>query len=281
MNCFFPSCSEAITYCEANKSFGFYYSDDPTTTHNMHIHDCCEVLIALSPATSFIIDNKIYDVKRGSVFIVNQYQAHKVNSAGLKKFSRYVIQIHPAFLYSNSLDGINLAECFYGNISYVQLNESELQITLSLIEKINKDYGFGDPIYKKNKVIEFLLYLNNVFKTHNNQTHKSTQPETVKRAIAYINTHFNEKITLKNIAENSYISVTQLCRIFSKYCSTTVTKYLVSRRITEAKKMLLAGKNVTETAFSCGFDDYANFIRVFKNSVGTSPGKYAKSFIQQ
>ena len=41
--------------------------------------------------------------------------------------------------------------------------------------------------------------------------------------------------------------------------------------------MLQSGKNVTETAFACGFDDYANFIRVFKNTVGVPPGKYAKS----
>ncbi len=279
MDCFFPSCSEAIAYSEKNKSFGFYYSEDPTTTHNMHVHDCCEILIALSPATSFIIDNKIYDVKRGSLFIINQFQAHKISGVGIDKFSRYVMQVHPTFIYSNSMDGANLAESFYhNNNASITLNEEELLRVISLISDIKKDHGFGDALLKKNKATEFLLYINKIFKGHSSEKHKSTQPETVQRAIEYINTHFTEKLTLKSIADNNYVSVTQLCRLFNKYCSTTVTKYIVSRRITEAKKMLLSGKNVTETAFSCGFDDYANFIRVFKNTVGVPPGKYAKTF---
>ncbi len=279
MNYFFPSCSLAIAHSEENKSFGFYYSEDPTTTHNMHVHDCCEILLALSPATSFIVDNKIYDVKRGSLFIINQFQAHKISGADVETFSRYVMQVHPTFLYSNSMDEANLAECFYNNNnSAIILNEEEISKALSLIAEIKKDYEFGDALLKKNKATEFLLYINKIFKAHSSETHNSNQPETVQRAIEYINTRFTEKLTLKSIADNSYVSVTQLCRLFSKYCSTTVTKYIVSRRITEAKKMLLLGKNVTETAFSCGFDDYANFIRVFKNTVGVPPGKYSKLF---
>ncbi len=277
MNCFFPSCSDAIKYSDENKSFGFYYSEDPTTTHNMHVHDCCELLLALSPATSFIIDKKIHDVKRGSLFVINQYEAHKISATEVNYFVRYVMQIHPTFLHSNSMEGANLAECFYNaSNSSITLTEEEISTLLSMLSELKKDYGFGDALFKKNKATEFLLCVNLLFKTHAKDYHPSTQPETVQKAIEYINTHFTEKISLKDVADNSYISVTQLCRLFSKYCSTTVTKYIISRRITEAKKMLLSGKNVTETAFSCGFDDYANFIRVFKNTVGVPPGKYAK-----
>jgi AraC-like DNA-binding protein len=53
-----------------------------------------------------------------------------------------------------------------------------------------------------------------------------------------------------------------------------VAKYITSRRITEAKKLLSNGKNVTDTAIMCGFEDYANFIHVFKKHVGVTPGKY-------
>ena len=62
--------------------------------------------------------------------------------------------------------------------------------------------------------------------------------------------------------------------MFNRYCGTTVTKYIISKRITEAKKLLSNGKSVTETAFASGFNDYANFIRTFKKTVGVPPGKY-------
>ena len=38
---------------------------------------------------------------------------------------------------------------------------------------------------------------------------------------------------------------------------------------------LKKGESVSDTALSCGFSDYSNFIRTFKSIVGVSPGKYA------
>ena len=105
------------------------------------------------------------------------------------------------------------------------------------------------------------------------------QSKTVQLAIDFINNNYSQELTLEMIAKNSYVSVNQLCRLFNKYCSTTVTKYIISKRITEAKKMLSEGKNVTDTAFMCGFNDYANFIRVFKKAVGVPPGKYKNNSV--
>ena len=94
----------------------------------------------------------------------------------------------------------------------------------------------------------------------------------------YIDEHFKENIMLKDIAKNSYISVTHLCRLFKNNLGTTASKYITSKRISEAKKMLRKGKNVSEAAYECGFNDYSNFIRVFSSHVGISPGKYGKTF---
>ena len=54
-------------------------------------------------------------------------------------------------------------------------------------------------------------------------------------------------------------------------------KYIIGKRIAEAKKLLKAGNNVSDTALMCGFRDYSNFIRTFTASVGISPGRYSKN----
>ena len=99
---------------------------------------------------------------------------------------------------------------------------------------------------------------------------------SVQKAIEYINKNYSEPISLADVSAEAYVSVNQLCRLFNRYCGTTVSKYITSKRITEAKKLLSSGKSVTDAALMCGFDDYANFIRVFKKHVGTTPGKYGK-----
>ena len=93
-------------------------------------------------------------------------------------------------------------------------------------------------------------------------------------AIDYINTHYAQEFNLDIVAKIAYVSPTQLSRLFSRYCGTTVTKFIISKRIANAKKLLSEGHSVTDTAFLCGFGDYANFIRTFKKAVGVPPGKY-------
>ena len=220
-----------------------------------------------------------YTVEDGDIFIINQFEAHKSTSNPEKRFRRYIMQVHPEFLYANSTDKTNLSKCFYtrgNNVSNkITLSEIEIKRITTLIDSMRKPGEYGDDIIKGMAAIEILILLNSAFATHTS-AENDVGSGTIKTAIDYINKNFHRQLLLEEIAKNSYVSVNQLCRLFSKYCGTTVVKYIVSRRITEAKKLLSSGKSVTDTAIMCGFEDYANFIRVFKKHVGVTPGKYTR-----
>lgn len=273
----FSDCSEAIAFSIENKSFAVFHSEKPTTTLKMHVHDCCELFFCMSDGQSFIINDKVYDVKRGDVFVINPFEAHKVSFIrGGVYFHRYSIHIDPVFLYSNSDGECNLAECFFTTklSNRVRLDEEQLSEFSVLLQKITCDYDFGDAFYKKLCMLDILYKVNRLFLTNTVKDSTAFHLKAVQDVLSYIDRNYAENITLADIAKNSYLSVTQLCRIFKKYCLTTVMKYLTSKRIAAAKKMLAEGKSVTETAYACGFNDYANFIRTFKSIVKTSPGKY-------
>ena len=139
---------------------------------------------------------------------------------------------------------------------------------------MESDYGFGDDIIKRSLMSEILVDINRAVLMREGEEGKTPAHNAVGLAIDFINHNFENPITLETVAKASYLSVNQLCRLFSESCGTTVAKYITSKRITEAKKMLAAGKSVTETALQCGFGDYSGFIRVFKKNVGVTPGKY-------
>ena len=125
--------------------------------------------------------------------------------------------------------------------------------------------------------MQTLFAVNRINSTNSDRGGSPNKHRTVQLAIDYINNNYSGELTLETISKNAYVSANQLCKLFKMYCNTTVSKYIVSKRITEAKKLLAEGKSVTDTAFMCGFNDYANFIRVFKKTVGTPPGKYRAS----
>ena len=280
MSCMFEHCFEAVNYAATNKKFGFNYSDIQNPDQNIHIHDSCEVLLCIEGGQNFLINDKVYDVEDGDLFVINQFEAHKITSNPEKKFRRYIMQVHPEFLYLNSSDKTNLSHCFYTRgkdiSNKIRLTESERKKFIDYIKRLEAKNDFGDDIVENIVALEILLLINTAFASHT-AAEKTSGSGAIKAAIDYINKNFSQHLSLDTIAQNSYISVNQLCRLFNKYCGTTVSKYIVSRRITEAKKLLSSGKNVTDTAILCGFEDYANFIRVFKKHVGVTPGKYNSS----
>lgn len=276
MKCYFDTCGEAMENAAETKSFGFFYSDSKNQNQEVHIHECCEIFLCVTGGSSFLIDDKVYDISDGELFIINQFEAHKVVPDNRDRFSRYIMHVHPSFLYANSFGDISLSDCFYasGKTTKISLSSEEVQKLTGLFESIRTDYGYGDEMYKKLRALEILLEISRLSSTHHNHLLKEFSHKTVQLAIDYINENYSSDLTLEAVAKSAFVSTNQLSRLFNRYCGTTVNKYIISKRITEAKKMLAGGRSVTETAFACGFNDYANFIRAFKKAVGVPPGKY-------
>ncbi len=278
MNIYFDKCSEAQNYAIANKSFGIFYSDKSNPTSNIHTHECCEILYCKRGGRFFLIDDKIYEAKDGDIFVINQFEAHKITSEG-DIFERYVVQLHPEFLFSSSTDETDLSKCFYirneDTSCRICLEENERYEIEKMFSELEKDYDFGADVMHHSIMLRMLTLLNRIFLTSHTNEGKIGNKQ-LKNAIIYINEHLADELTLDVIAKNSYISVNQLCRLFKSTLGTTVMKYIIGKRISQAKKCLKNGYSVSETAFMCGFRDYSNFIRTFTGCVGISPGKYKK-----
>lgn len=280
MEVIFNKCKDAINHSLATNAYGIFYSDKGVTESLIHVHDCCEVMLCLRGGDTFLIDDNIYDVGEGDIFIINQFEPHKITFKENESFERYVFQIHPAFIYGNSTDQTDLSICFYtregSKNNRIRLNPKELSYMLTLVKRLKETYDFGDDIIKNITLAEILTLINTKFMEGAQLKEKSLSKSNkiIREAIGYINLHYSEDIKLSDIAANSYVSVNHLCNLFKKCLGTSVIKYLISKRISEAKKLLKSGKSISETAALCGFGDYANFIRTFKNMVGVSPGKY-------
>ena len=277
---FFESCAAAIENAVRTKTFGCFYHDADGITTDIHVHECCEVLLCFSGGKTFFIDDRVFDVGDGTLFLLNPFEAHKI-MADDRDFKRFVMQVHPAFLYGHSTESTDLSYAFFtrgsGISQKLTLSASELGYMSELIGALQTDNGYGDDVIKNARALEMIVFLNRIFR-EKNLRHDNTVcygNKTVETALRYINENFAGQLSLEIVAKHSYVSVNELCRLFKRHLGTTVTKYIQSKRIAEAKKRLSAGCSVGETARLCGFCDYANFIRSFKKIVGMPPGRYA------
>ena len=276
MNVFFEKCSDAVKFALDSRSFGIYHSTENNPNLNIHTHECCELLFCLRGGNNFLIDDEIYKVENNDLFVINQFEAHKITLMG--DVERYTVQLHPEYIFSNSTSETDLSACFYSRgkneSNRISLSDDEAEILVKLLSSINDCDGYGEDVMMNAYMMRILVLVNRFFL--NNHPASAIVGNRLAGAITYINQHLADELTLDTIAKNTYMSVNGLCRVFKQSLGTTVMKYIVGKRISQAKMYLKNGKSVSETAFLCGFHDYSNFIRTFTKAVGCSPGKYKK-----
>lgn len=109
---------------------------------------------------------------------------------------------------------------------------------------------------------------------------KSTKPlrNDIRDALQYIEDHYNEPISLNDVALHINISKNHLSFLFKKETGKTFSDYLIHYRINEAKKLLKHNSNysLSEIAEMTGFHDTSYFSKVFKKITQISPNQYKK-----
>lgn len=282
MNIVFPVCSDAIELATSTKTFACFYSHVPPPSNSIHMHNCCEILLCLKGSGTVFIDEKTYSLEPGNVYVANPFEAHMFMPEDPNGFERYILEIDPAFLYSTSTEKTDLGGCFFlrnTSISHkISLTDNQQDTILNLFESLRKENSFGDDIIKSLAATAIITFVNDYFvKQNRNFSYRSSlENKTVDTAVNYINRNYHMPLNLETVAKHSFVSVKELCRLFKKHLGTTVSKYILSKRISEAKKMLKSGMSVQQTAEKCGFSDYTSFIRAFGRAVGTAPGKYKR-----
>ena len=98
----------------------------------------------------------------------------------------------------------------------------------------------------------------------------------------YINTYYNENITLRHVAKIVNMNPNYISQIFKKSTGTTFSHYLTDLRISNAKKMLLSTDiSITDISMQTGFNDYFYFLKTFKKYTGCTPSDYREAYYRQ
>ena len=104
--------------------------------------------------------------------------------------------------------------------------------------------------------------------------------ERLKRVYAFVDTHYQRKIEITEVADLSHLTNEAFCRYFKKMTKLTFTQFVNHYRIDTAKKLLLLDKNITEACFECGFESLSYFNRTFKKVTGENPLAFKKRYIK-
>ena len=145
-----------------------------------------------------------------------------------------------------------------------------------------KAYGtLKSEIPTKQRVDTLIIPLCKMIELAYRKTEKDIREtdKLIDRILRYVRQNYKSSITAELICREFSCSRSYLSHTFKNAVGNSFSEYLIHLRINHAKHLLeFSSLNITEIAFSVGFNDSNYFSSVFKKHVGITPLAYRKQY---
>ena len=233
-----------------------------------HTHNCSELFYVIEGQGQFLIENQTYDL-----VIVNPNVLHTEVSLNASPLKYIVLGIEGLELSASTKEN----DTNFCIINLNSIKDTVLHYLQNMLAEIEtKKPGYDVVCQDLTEILIVLLGRQTNFSTILTPISKKTSRlcGSTKR---YIDTHYQENITLDQLAEINHVSKYHLAHAFAEEYGISPINYLISKRIAEAEHLL------TTTDFSLslisnttGFSSSSYFAQIFKKQKGISPTEYRK-----
>lgn len=275
------------TYLLPFASYGTIIPDN-LTFFPAHWHDEMEIIFVKQGRCTYYINFKPYEACEGDIIIVPPTIIHS--------FEQYKTEGFAGFSLVFSLNMVNNSTVDACSVKYfmpIFNNEIILQIHIksedehgkeirSVIKKIlNAYYGKKSCYELKLKIylMELFTYLfqHELYEEFGKKSSFIKLSDNTKIVITYIEEHYSEKISLKNLAELTNQSLYNFAHSFKHCTGQSPLEYINQYRLSIAAKQLETTDNaIINIAIDNGFNNVSYFNRAFKAKFCMTPTQYRK-----
>jgi AraC family transcriptional regulator, arabinose operon regulatory protein len=139
------------------------------------------------------------------------------------------------------------------------------------LSRIIHDEDLAAVLERKNIILDMVLGL---FKSARESAPHRGRDDLMEKVITFLTDHYTVEMSIETVSKKFNLSYPHFRRLFKQYTGRSPREFVTALRISRAKELLSQGRSVKETAALVGYDDLFYFMRVFKKTVGISPGKF-------
>jgi AraC-like DNA-binding protein len=226
-----------------------------------------------------------YEVKAGDLVIINNNEIHYGETL-CQHLIYYIVKVDLNFLLSSQVDFCQtkyINPLLQGRIRF-QNHITQNDQLAEQIQQIVKEYNqqeIGCELAIKEHIYHIIVLLLRQYQQerfHNNGYDRQQKAmHHLRTVLEYIDQHYNENISLTQLANLANMSNQHFCRIFKSITGKRPVDYINYLRINKAVMLLSeTNLNISEVAMAVGFDDSNYFSRLFKKYQKTSPSAMRK-----
>lgn len=252
-----------------------------------HWHNYVEILFITKGSYRFEINLENFVLTEGDICFLNSGDLHRITGDGLAA-------IHEAVLFDPKILDFSYSDEWEASYCTPFLNRS--LIFRNILRPSDEGYPkiacllkrlLDEALYPKEGwylTSKLLLLEIFVFMASHHMllpVKDVMSPDNVRKIlryktiVSYIEEHYQEPVSLRQLADAIPCNSQYLCRFFKEIAGVSPVQYLISYRLERACALLLrTASPVTEIALDCGFENISYFIRKFKAQKGCTPGEY-------
>ncbi|MEK5477677.1 AraC family transcriptional regulator [Paenibacillus sp. FSL R5-0407] len=248
-----------------------------------HWHADLEFILVLQGSIDFFVNGKTVHLEKGNGIFVNSKRLHYGFSSDMTDCSYIVVAIHPSLLGKDSWIGKEYWEEKFGSNSddYVLLTNDihwQQKVLLSLTEIYDEMHSqTRNPLRLLSQAMSLCACMGDHLTSNSGQITDDPFWTVVWKMTDFIHKHYDNKITLDEIAATGSVCRSRCCELFGSYLGQTPNSYLTRYRIQKSCEMLQeTDRTISEIAISCGFQSASYFSYVFRKELELTPQSYRK-----
>ena len=256
----------------------------------IHKHNFIEIVYVKSGAAIHYVDSKEYKMKRGDILFINYGCTHSFKIiSGKDRYQYYNVMFKPEFAGKELINEKNAFKAFlltsleelsiedfeisaFGHFNIYERKEIENILFNMYHESYDtpREYGTVLKGYMQVLFTKMLRKLTNV-------PQAEKQNENWDKVLDYIETNYNEKLSLQSLAQRCFYNPSYFSRTFKKKMGKTLIEYITELRLeTAVQHLVKTEKSIQEICQLCGFSSKNMFYKNFEKVYGCTPAEYRK-----
>lgn len=285
---------ETVNYAATGKFPIACYRDDMESLFvPWHWHDEFECILAWEGTVTVGVRGDKVALKPGEGLFINAGVLHSVDSVAAGPSVLRSIVFHPS-LIGGTTDSVfwqKLVAPLLQDMAlpYLKVSE-EVRWQRDWMEKIL--VCWQETVADREDYENYVRYqLSAAFRLLNQNLPGSSRRQSrqdqnaarrMKGMLQFIEEHYNEDLTLEQIASSAGLSTSGCLRCFRQTLNTSPIQYIKQLRMEKAAQLLLSTKRkVGDIAMECGFSDMSYFTRAFREEKGVTPRQFRQAEMRE